>query len=153
MIVAGIDIGARGGVALYDGATWRTWQASRSAPLWRIVRDVAASNDVAAWYVERPIILSHDGRKGQQTTGRGVGQLDVVLDGLRRVDVHPSTWQAALGLLSGGRRNRAQHKATLRATASRMVGRDLDEGEADAALIARFGFAALSSASRGRLNA
>lgn len=145
-MIAGVDIGLSGGVALYDGTTWQTWQASRLRPLWRIVAEVRRGHDVACWYVEAPIVRRHDGLKGQQTTGRGRGQLDPVLDGARVVDVQPATWQAALKVRSAGGVSRAAHKAKLQRIAGRLVGRDLESGEADAALIAYYGHAVQSVA-------
>lgn len=138
-MVIGVDIGARGGLAGYDGDAWRTAQASPRAELWSIARQWVRDHPGAVWYVEAPLLLQSHGRRSSHAIGNQLGRLDVVLDGCKRFDVHPSRWQAALGL-TNKRGDRKSHKANLRAAAERLVGRPLGEGEADAVLIAYYGY-------------
>ena len=139
-MIAGVDIGQRGGVAVFDGETWQTWQAQpKRAPLWRCAKEARASCAVSSWYVERPLLLQSHGRASSHAIGVELGRLDVALDGVRRFDVDPRRWQSALGLASR-RTGRASHKARLKAAAEEIAGFELGEGEADAVLLAWYGW-------------
>ena len=140
MVIAGVDIGQKGGVALYDGETWRTWQAHpKRAPLWRCAMEARQAAPDAVWYVERPLLLQSHGRASSHAIGVELGRLDVALDGVTRYDVHPVRWQSALGLSSRGT-GRKLHKRRLERAAAKVAGVELAEGEADAALIAWYGW-------------
>lgn len=140
MVIAGVDIGQKGGVALYDGETWRTWQASpKRAPLWRCAIEARQAAPDAVWYVERPLLLQSHGRASSHAIGVELGRLDVAIDGVTRYDVHPVKWQAALGLSSRGT-GRKLHKRRLERAAAKVAGVELAEGEADAVLLAWYGW-------------
>jgi hypothetical protein len=131
MTIIGCDIGAKGGIATYDGTTWQTWQAHpKRAPLWQLAQEVRALHPDAPWYVEAPIDADH-GQRSERSIGRGLGQLDVAIHGVTRFDVHPSRWQAALKLRGLTKKQKAL-------AAERVCGYSLGEGEADAVLIALY---------------
>jgi|DEB0MinimDraft_10_1074344.scaffolds.fasta_scaffold17167_1 hypothetical protein len=130
MQVIGVDIGAKGGIAVYDGQRFETWQATRDRPLWQLAMLVREQHSGLPWYVEAPIDVAH-GQRSERSIGRGLGQLDVAIHGVSRFDVHPSRWQSALGL-------RGLTKAQKKAAAEKISGCALGEGAADAVLIALY---------------
>lgn len=145
-MIAGIDPGVRGGVAITHGVgildqMVRAFKPSMThRELVELLREVLKPEAKVrpVVYVEKVGVHKRDGRKGANTFGRVDGLIRgaVLAWGLELREVAPVRWQSELGCLSGGNKNVTKRKALemfpdLRAR--------ITHATADALLIAEYG--------------
>lgn len=153
MIVAGIDPGKSGALAIIypgtimfadvpriklrgkDKPAWSEWHTEWSMALEFACVDLIVIEDVSA----RP----GQGVTSMFTFGRSLGFAHSIAAGVRprpRIEfVTPAVWKGKLGLLNSGKGASREKCRTLYPSTAEHLTRVLDDGRAEAALIAHYG--------------
>lgn len=154
----GIDPGASGAIALFDGATLRVFDmpvvtVKRGTRTVRqtdavLLKDVIAGTMTAygipyygcAATVERVGAMPGQGVSSMFAFGRAAGVIEGVLAGLgvETTLVSPQVWQAAMGVKGLGKDGARRHAAALYPAQASLFARKKDDGRADATLIATY---------------
>lgn len=162
MIVCGIDGGLTGGMALVAGGEAEKRMYVR--PTLLAVGDIPVTGEgakrrvnvaaVLAWirqhppdhaFIERAQAFRDQGASSGFIYGRAIGALEACIQGLLipMTIVEPSVWKRAHGLLKTDKEASRQRAIQLFPSAAADLGRKMDHGRAEAALIAWHGLALL----------
>lgn len=151
--ILGIDLGASGALVLLSGRRLRIWdmpvvkvpRGKRNVNLVEahLVSDIIRScRHVDHAFIEKTTSKPGQGAMAMKTFGRAIGVIEGVLAmaGIPVTEVHPRVWQKAMGLQAGAGKDAARSKAmALWPRYSKKFKRVMDNGRADAALIAKYG--------------
>lgn len=151
MKILGIDPGARGAIALVDGLSVEVWdmpafEVARGKGkrreidvygLGRIINEL----DFDACYFEKVGGMAGDGPAEAFQFGRSAGAAEAVvkLRGARFVFVTPPVWKKHHGLIRTAKDDSRRRASDLWPSAAERFSRKMDEGRAEAALIAEYG--------------
>lgn len=160
-LAIGIDPGASGAVALFDGTTLRVFdmpvvevkrgirkvRQTDAVQLGRNVRCTASLGygieywDCAA-FVERVGAMPGQGVSSMFAFGRAAGVIEGVLAGLGIATelVSPQVWQVAMGVKGKGKDGAREMAAKIYPASAYLFARKKDDGRADATLIATYGW-------------
>ena len=140
-MILGIDPGAKGGLAVLNGAGVPIFSYSFTD---RTIRETVSAVQAAALltapfnvcYLEKVGFIRGDGGQGSFTFGKVYGILygAALCCGLEVRDVYPMVWQSSLGCLTQGQKNVSKRKAQ-----ELFPGMKVNHYIADALLIAEYG--------------
>jgi hypothetical protein len=156
MLVAGVDIGIHGAIALVDAETLDLIEVhdmptlSVNPPL---LADLIYRSHIGHAFVEHVGARPGEGAVGAFAFGRSKGVVDGVLGaaGVPATQITPPVWKRAIGLPTGkdGAKDAARSEAIRRwPSKASLFARIKDDGRAEAALIAVAGLMRLDAAAR-----
>lgn len=148
MIVWGCDPGASGALALFDAGNGvvETWDMpivevrGKKVVSPQLIKNILETHDAPVW-IEQVSARPGQGVTSMFNFGKSYGMVLGVAAGLGYVTnyVTPQTWQKATRTPAGKDGNRARAMELMPAY-SQLFARKKDDGRADAALIAYYGF-------------
>ena len=153
MIVAGIDPGIRGGlaiVAVEDAAAPRLVDAIAVPVIGAnakervdaiAIRDWISQHNVQHAFIERAQAMPNQGRSSGFKYGRATGAIEAALacSKIPATIVEPAAWKKFHGLRGGDKEGGRQRALEIFPASHALLARKLDHGRAEAALIALFG--------------